>query len=248
MKIQWMRVLLALALAAGPLAAGAQDVQPEQAEKMRAALEQPARGLTIESIEASEVPGLFAVQFAGGPMVYATADGSHFVVGDLHAVQNGDFVNLTERRRDGQRRELLAKVSAEDMIVFPAEGETRGQINVFTDITCGYCQKLHLEVPALNEMGVEVRYLAYPRAGVGSDGYDKLATAWCADDRQKTLTRLKARERVDMDVCEPNPVAEQFELGQRMGVRGTPAIVTQDGRLVPGYQPANQLMATLGLQ
>jgi len=244
-------MLQSLALAAlvtiAPAAAAQDAVSAAQVATLKAALEKPDRGLTIESVEVSEAPGLFAVQFANGPVVYATGDGKHFVVGDLHRVEGGQFVNLTERRRDVERLARMDAVKTEEMIVFSPEGETRTHISVFTDVTCFYCQKLHLEVPELNKRGVEVRYLAYPRAGLKSDGYNKLATAWCADDPQTTLTKLKAKESVKEKICEPNPIAGQFELGQAVGVSGTPAIVTEDGKLIPGYRPAADLVGVLGL-
>jgi thiol:disulfide interchange protein DsbC len=119
---------------------------------------------------------------------------------------------------------------------------------VFTDSTCFYCQKLHKEVPELNRKGIEVRYLAYPRAGVGSDSYRQLATAWCSDNPQEALTKLKNREAVDDNVCPGNPVADQYALGGKLGVTGTPAIVTESGQLIPGYQAADQLIDSMGLK
>ncbi|MDZ7782371.1 MAG: thioredoxin fold domain-containing protein [Halioglobus sp.] len=219
-----------------------------QIEKVRGALERPDLGLAVESVEPSDIPGLYTVQFANGPVVYATANGSHFIIGDLHEVTADGFVNVTEKRRDGERVKLIAGVDDKDMIVFSPEGETRAHVNVFTDVTCFYCQKLHREVAQLNAMGIEVRYLAYPRAGPGSDGYNKLVTAWCAGDRQDALTRLKAKQSVPQQSCEDNPVDEQFSLGRQVGVSGTPAMVTSDGQLIPGYQPADQLAATLGVK
>ncbi len=137
-------------------------------DKLSAALASPAMGLTVDTVETSEMPGIYEVQFESGPMVYATGDGRFFLLGDLFQVNDGQFVNLAEQRRDAERVAVLGAVDTADMIVFPAEGETRAHISVFTDITCFYCQKLHKEVPELNKRGVEVRYLAYPRAGVDS--------------------------------------------------------------------------------
>lgn len=254
MNFRMVHLLCATALLAMGAAhgfAGERDktgIDSAQIEKVRDALERPDLGLTVESVEASDVPGLYTVQFANGPVVYATANGSHFIIGDLHEVTADGFVNITEKRRDGKRVKLIAGVADKDMIVFSPEGETRAHVNVFTDVTCFYCQKLHREVPQLNAMGIEVRYLAYPRGGPGSDGYNKLVTAWCADERQKTLTRLKAKQSVSQQSCDDNPVDEQFSLGRQVGVTGTPAIVTADGQLIPGYQPADQLAATIGLK
>jgi thiol:disulfide interchange protein DsbC len=117
---------------------------------------------------------------------------------------------------------------------------------VFTDVDCGYCRKLHLEVPAMNKMGVEVRYLAYPRSGVGSPSYDKLVTAWCSTNRQDAITRMKRGEELPPKKCD-NPVAHEYELGQMAGLTGTPAIVLEDGRMLPGYMSANELGHLLGI-
>ncbi|MBN7796043.1 DsbC family protein [Parahaliea mediterranea] len=238
---------LALCLAAA-LARAGEPVDKSVIDKLRSAMEVPSVGLKIDTVSTSEMPGMYEVQFKDGPLVYATADGSYFVVGDLFSVGPKGYVNLAEQRRDKMRLERLAGVENKDMIVFAAEGETRGHITVFTDVTCFYCQKLHKEVPELNKRGVEVRYLAYPRAGLGSPGFRQLASAWCADDPQGALTRLKNRENVPEKVCPGNPVARQYKLGQEMGVRGTPAIVTESGQMIPGYQSADELMVSLGLE
>jgi thiol:disulfide interchange protein DsbC len=215
--------------------------------KLTAALAVSSNGLTVESVETSEIPGLYAVQFVNGPLVYASAAGDYFVVGDMFRVEADGFVNLAEQRRDEDRLERINAIDRTEMIVFSPASEPKASITVFTDVTCFYCQKLHKEVPELNRRGVEVRYLAYPRAGVGSAGFRQLASAWCSDTPQDTLTRLKNKESVAENVCPGNPIASHYQLGQELGVRGTPAIITDTGRMIPGYQSADELMVTLGL-
>lgn len=239
-------LLLALLMLA-PWAAADEPVDKAVDKQLRAALDNPAMGLKVGSVKTSVIPGLYEVQFSGGPLVYATAKGDYMILGDLFSVGPDGYVNLAEQRRDGVRLEKLAGVAEKDMIIFPAEGEPRAHITVFTDISCFYCQKLHKEVPDMNKRGIEVRYLAYPRAGVGSDGYNQLVTAWCSADRQNALTRLKNKQSVPEKVCPGNPVSDQYQLGQELGVRGTPAMITESGQLIPGYQSADDLMVTLGL-
>tara|TARA_R110002072_G_scaffold57623_1_gene148020 strand:- start:5667 stop:6353 length:687 start_codon:yes stop_codon:yes gene_type:complete len=224
-----------------------EPLEKAQLEKLRASMEAPGAGLKVISAQSSDIPGLYEVQLADGPLVYATLEGDFFIVGDLYSVTPSGYVNLAEKRRDGERVEQLAKVKKEDMIVFSPEGETRAYVSVFFDDTCYYCQKLHQEVAELNKNGVEVRYLAYPRAGVGSDAFKQLASAWCAENPQQTLDKLVAKQSVPENVCQGNPVAAQYKLGQELGVRGTPAIITQSGQMIPGYRTAAELMGDLGL-
>ena len=218
-------------------------------EKMAAALTGFAgQPIGIEAVRSSPAPGIAEVQIENGPLIYATEDGDYFFLnGDLHQTSATGAINLTEERRAVTRKEQLAAVAVDDMVVFSPDGEPRDYIAVFTDVTCFYCQKLHREVDQLNAKGIEVRYLAFPRGGVDSEGAKKLATAWCAEDQQATLTELKAGVELPVNDCSDNPIAAQYQLGQDMGVSGTPAIVTSSGLMVPGYRPADDLAALLGL-
>ena len=233
---------------AGSLGAAEDDRVDEAVEKrLRAVLANEAMGLMVESVSKSRIEGMYRVQLERGPLIYATEDGGYFILGDLFSVGPDGFVNIAEEQRSVARRAAVDAIPEEKTIVFAAEGEARASLTVFTDVSCFYCQKLHQEVPELNRRGVEVRYLAYPRQGIGSAGFRQLASAWCADDRQTTLTRLKNREELPENVCPGNPVAEQFELGQQLGVRGTPALILPSGELLPGYRNVDELMGLLGV-
>ncbi len=228
--------------AASPVAGGA----AREADKLVTRLKALRPDIPIENVKASPIPGIYALELAGGTVFYGTEDGRYLFAGDLYELGDEELVNLAEVGRAELRHELLAGVPRSEMIVFSPQGDTRAAINVFTDVDCGFCQKLHQEVPKLNEMGIEVRYLAYPRAGVGSESYRKIVSAWCAKDPNTALTRLKARQSIPDASC-PNPVAEQLELGRQMGVSGTPAIVLQDGTMLPGYMPAERLAEVVGI-
>jgi thiol:disulfide interchange protein DsbC len=201
--------------------------------------------LPIVSVSTAPIPGMIAIELSGGSVLYASNDGRYLIAGDLYEM--GDtLVNIAEQARDEKRKELIAGVSPSDMAIFPAQGKRKAVITVFTDVDCTYCRKLHKEVPQMNKMGVEVRYLAYPRGGVGSPGYDKLVTAWCSTNRQDAITRMKRGEELPPKTCE-NPVAHEYELGHLAGLSGTPAIVLEDGRMVGGYLSADQLGEMLGI-
>lgn len=239
--------IAAMLLAVAPFGMAGEPLTGAQLDKLRAGLEKPDVGLKVVTAQTSAIPGLVEVTLGDGPVVYSTPDGAHFIVGDLYEVGPEGYVNLAEQRRDVERVNALSALKREDMIIFGPEKEARSHVTVFFDDTCYYCQKLHGEVAALNASGVEVRYLAYPRAGLSSDAYKNLASAWCADDPNATLVKLINKQKVPVNVCEGNPVADQYKLGQELGVRGTPAIVTEKGQMIPGYQSADELLVTLGL-
>jgi thiol:disulfide interchange protein DsbC len=215
-------------------------------KKLVARLQALRPGIPIGKVSATPVPGIYALEIGGGSIFYGTEDGRYLFAGDMYELGETELVNLAEAGRTVKRKALMDGVALEDMVVFAPQGETKAVVSVFTDVDCGYCQKLHLEVPKLNAMGIEVRYLAYPRAGVGSPSYHKIVSAWCSDDPKGAITRLKARQTIPTSTCE-NPVAAQFDLGRELGVTGTPAIVLEDGRLLPGYMPAEKLAETVGI-
>lgn len=235
-----MRVLPLLAGAALSLSASVTFASdPDQA--IRGSLQALQPDLPIESIAESAMPGLYQIQLEGGRQLYASADGQFLLQGYLFQLRDGQAVNLTEQAESRAIARQIEALPASEMVVFPAK-DIKTHITVFTDTDCGYCQKLHSEVPELNRRGVEVRYVAFPRQGVGSHGYDTLVSVWCAKDRRAAMNQAKARQDVDAARCD-NPVARQYEMGQRMGVQGTPAIILENGQMIPGYQPAPQLAA-----
>ncbi|WAG78077.1 thioredoxin fold domain-containing protein [Metapseudomonas furukawaii] len=197
-------------------------------------------GLPIESIGESPMTGIYQVQLKGGRMLYTSADGQYLMQGYLYHVQNGKPVNLTEQAESRSIAKEINAIPTSEMVVFSPKGPAKAHITVFTDTDCGYCQKLHSEVPELNRRGIEVRYVAFPRQGIGSHGYNSLVSVWCSKDRQDAMNKAKSREDLPAATCD-NPVAKQFELGQLIGVNGTPAIVLGNGQMIPGYQPAPQL-------
>ncbi len=199
--------------------------------------------LTALEIKPSPVPGLQEVMVEG--IIFYISDSGQFLVrgGEILDLKN-DGRNLTEVRLGGIRKAELDKLGADGLISFPAKGEEKYVLTIFTDVDCPYCNKAHQEVPALNEGGVTVRYAAFPRAGVGSPTYNKMVSVWCAKDKQQTLTDAKAGKEIASANCE-NPVAAQYEAGKRMGVTGTPALVLPSGELQPGYMPAARLLRLL---
>lgn len=191
----------------------------------------------VEDVVPSPIPGLYEIR-SGPDVGYVSTDGRFYVDGDIFDMQTKG--NLTETRRQQGRLELLARVSDDDAIVFSPQGPVRHTLTVFTDVDCPYCRRMHSEMPELNRLGIRVRYLLFPRSGPDTDSWRKAEAVWCSADRRDALTRAKKGEVVKAPACKA-PIAAQYALGREMGIRGTPAIITDTGEYVDHYVPAAQL-------
>ena len=195
-----------------------------------------------KTIAISETPidGILQVQI-NSDIVYVTDDAEYLLQGQLMDLDTRD--NLTDRAKSGIRAGLLTNLKRDEQISFAPESP-KYDLLVFTDLDCGYCRKLHNQMAEYNEMGIAIHYLAFPRAGIGSASYDKIVSVWCADDQQEALTLAKNGIDPAPQVC-ANPVTAQYQLGQELGVTGTPSMVTPDGTMIPGYMPPAQLQQRL---
>jgi len=199
-------------------------------------------GVPTENIQSSPVANLYLVSIPPR-LFYVSGDGKHVLNGDMINVATN--TNVTQALRSKARMAAIEELGEDSMIVFsPKKGKLKHTISVFTDIDCGYCRKLHSSIDEYNALGIRVRYLAYPRAGIGSESYDKAVAVWCAKDRKQAMTDAKNSQAVNSAKCD-SPVAEHFKMGSMIGVRGTPALVLESGQLVPGYVPPQRLLAIL---
>ncbi|MEY4210965.1 MAG: hypothetical protein RLZ92_1346 [Pseudomonadota bacterium] len=194
----------------------------------------------VDVVKPAEVRGLYEVH-AGTNIFYASEDGKYLLQGQLFDVDGKK--NITESKLGAVRKAALDKIGEQDMIIFKAPN-SKYTVSVFTDIDCGYCRKLHSEIDQYLAQGITVRYLFFPRAGKGSESYNKAVAVWCANDRNKALTAAKKGEAFDSKSCD-NPVDKHMQLGEDFGMTGTPMIVTAKGNILPGYVPAVQLAKVL---
>ena len=225
-------------------------IEPDQ---LRAKLAKAAPNLGIDAIADSILEGFYQVRLVDGSILHVTADGEYFVYGDLYALRADDIYNYTEEDRKKARLAILNSIDESSMIVFAPFGETKATVTIFTDIDCGYCRKLHNEVPALHSRGIAVRYLAYPRSGIFNPGtrdhtssFKKLMSSWCAENPQLALTLAKNGTEIEEVECE-NPIEMHHFLGGQLNFSGTPALVYDDGTMVIGYRNAERLALELGI-
>ena len=202
-------------------------------------------GMSVKGIKQSQVDGLFVVDIGDLQPIYASKDGNFFLYGEMYAIKNGELLNTTKQEISLNRRAILdSELSEKDFITFAATDE-KHVITVFTDVDCGYCRKFHGEIEDYNAQGITVNYVAFPRSGLESDSYNKIVSAWCSSDPKGTLTALKEGRDPALKLCQDHPVEDHYLLGQRIGITGTPAIISSSGDLLPGYLPPMALLKKL---
>tara|TARA_B100001750_G_C15389233_1_gene536559 strand:- start:258 stop:989 length:732 start_codon:yes stop_codon:yes gene_type:complete len=236
-SIRWLAFLLSVNLAV--------SVAQEDIELTKEELAATLVGLEVSEISESPVSGVYEVA-VGSNVAYVTSDGRYLLQGDLYDLTTNE--NITDIRRARERIDLLSKVDSTDMFIFgPAPEDVKHTITIFTDIDCGYCRQFHSEIAKVNEMGIEVRYLFYPRTGPDTDSWLKADKVWCSgsDARNSALTLAKLGGEVPEEICDTSPVANHYDLGNLVGVRGTPTVFSEAGVQLGGYLPPDDLLLML---
>lgn len=228
-------------LAAGLLAAAAAAPADEELAAVQAKISELFPEIGAEHVFQSPIEGWYTIR-KGAIVAYVSGDGRYLMQGDL--IDLDEKVNLTENSRNDARRDLMAAYPDDQMIVFTPD-EKRYSVAVFTDIDCTFCRRLHSQIDDYLERGIEVRYLLYPRNGPTSPSWARAEQVWCADDRNEALTLAKLDKDFETHSCNPAAVGAHYAMGQDVGLTGTPALVLEDGTLVSGYLPPEQLEEAL---
>jgi thiol:disulfide interchange protein DsbC len=227
---------------AGAAGAAAAAAEPAAADPRAALLKLLPAGAKLEDLRASPIPGIYEFM-QGAEISYLTTDGKYFIDGNVYDMKSRD--NLTEALRTHARIALINAVPESEMLIF-SPANPKYTITVFTDVDCAYCRKLHSQMAELNRLGIRVRYMFFPRTGPGTESWRKAEVVWCSSNRNDALTRAKAGATLDMNkICAPTPVKREYELGENIGVRGTPAIVTENGDYISGYMEPHELLDQL---
>ena len=195
-----------------------------------------ALGAKNIEVKDSPVKGLKTAVTDQG-ILYVSENGQYVLQGKMYELTNKGPVDVAGK--------LLAdKVNAlkNEMIIYPAKNE-KYVVTVFMDITCHYCHILHQQVKEYNDLGITVRYLAFPRAGMNETAR-QMEAIWTAKDPVFALNEAE-KGNLPKELKTPNIVKRHYDLGVQLGVQGTPSIVTSTGELIGGYLKPKDLLAAL---
>ncbi|MEZ9360065.1 thioredoxin fold domain-containing protein [Vibrio cyclitrophicus] len=257
-----MSVLRRLPLLAFPLMITACNASEEKVEPTSTAVEVASAqaidtaaltkrfekiGIKVDKIVPSDIDGLLEVQTNSG-IIFSSPEGDHFIAGTLYSLDdNGKFSDVLAERQAPLNAEKVAAMS-DTVIEYKADNE-KYFVTVFTDITCGYCVRLHSQMQGYNDLGITVRYMAYPRQGATGQVADQMAAIWASDDPKEAMHDAKVNRQMPAsgkNLAEQKQIiAKQYQLGRELGINGTPAIVLASGELVSGYLPPAQLLQRL---
>jgi thiol:disulfide interchange protein DsbC len=232
-----------LALFAGLLVTGsaiAEEVSDEL-QQIRDSVSSQFESIAPENVHLSPIDGWFTIQ-KGSLVAYISADGRYLLQGDLIDLETQ--ANLSEASRTDSRRELMSKVTDDQVIKFSPE-DVKYTVSIFTDVDCTYCRRLHSQIDEYMAKGIEIRYILYPRNGPASKSWNTAEEVWCSADRNEALTMAKLDREFPTASCDAANISKSYITGQQVGLNGTPAIVLDDGTLIGGYLPAEQLATRL---
>jgi thiol:disulfide interchange protein DsbC len=222
--------------------------QPVQAAETKSAKElaESFPGISEENIQDSPVPGLYQITL-GSQVAYVTQDGRYLIKGEVIDLDNN--LNLTEASKVDARRALLTGLEQANMIVFAPRPPVKSKysVTIFTDIDCRYCRTFHRGIEQVNMLGIEVRYMMYPVAGPGTTSWKKAVEVWCAEDRSGAMTAAKSDSLFPVRECDASQVNQQYDLALKLGLRGTPTILTERGDYLGGYMAPDELLRKLEL-
>jgi thiol:disulfide interchange protein DsbC len=241
MKKEFMGIAVAMGLLVG-LITTASAGETDDIANIKKVLSTLMPQATPDSVKPAAFPGMYEAIY-GPQVIYVSSDGRYMLEGDLYDLKNR--TNLTETKRRAGRAKVINAIDEKSMIVFaPEKDKVKYIITAFTDVDCGYCRKLHRQIKEYNDLGIEMRYLAYPRSGVNTPSYFKAVSVWCSADRNKAMTEAKSGAKMDKKECD-NPVKEHMAAAKEVGVSGTPTLVLESGQVIPGYVEPKRLLQIL---
>lgn len=229
-----MHRIAAIWLAAGltALFAGSAASADLSDADFRAEVAERFPGVSAEDITRSKIDGVWKIA-QDGVIGYVSADGRYLLDGDLIDLERD--VNLSAQQRRSWRLEQIDKVAESQMLIY-APPDPEYTLTVFTDVDCAYCRRLHQQIDQLLDAGIRVRYLFYPLAGPKSPSYRQARAVWCSDDRKAALLAAMQDNPIAGEPGCGSPVEAHYRLAvETLGLRGTPSLITDSGRILrPG--------------
>ncbi|KNZ31757.1 MAG: disulfide isomerase [Methylibium sp. NZG] len=199
----------------------------------------------IDEVSKTPIPGLFELR-VGTELYYSDEQGNHIIEGQL--IDTKSKTNLTEARINKLTVINFAELPLKDAVVWK-NGTGARKLVVFADPNCGYCKRFEKDLQQVKD--VTVYTFLYPI--LGGDSPEKSRDIWCAKDSSKVWLDWMLRNVTParmMGECDSSALQRNTAMARKYRINGTPAVVFEDGKRVPGAMPAEavekQLAASRG--
>lgn len=193
-----------------------------------------AEGAKIEKA----FPGFYSV-VKGGEVVFVRDDLSIMINGDVMDLKENKSLTAQLREANKPRMEV-AKLNTKDAIKF---GNGKNKLYVFSDPDCPYCKQLENDLSRLQDTQVFV--FPYPLTSIHPNARVISESIWCSTNRQAAWKEyLLEGKKPKFATCD-NPISRNLALGQEHLIQGTPALIFEDGTIIPGAIPLQRIEAQL---
>lgn len=229
------------ALVAGCLAATAMNVYADNA-RLRSTLEERMPGIKIGQINPGPMPGLFEVVVNGINVMYTDKKGELAFMGNVIDLKTKE--SLTQKRTEALAFVDFAQIPLAQAIV-KVKGDGSRKLVVFSDPDCPYCKQLEKELAFVDNVTIYV--MLYPLEELHPGARKRSEAVWCSSDQAKAWDNLMLYGKepaATTGECK-TPLDEIHALAQRLAITGTPGLVFQNGKLVPGALKTEQIEALL---
>ncbi|TCJ20173.1 DsbC family protein [Parasulfuritortus cantonensis] len=237
------RLLTVVALAALAAVSQAAEVpaysSPDQVMATLAARYPATR---IDAVRESGLPGVYELAM-GRKLVYVDASGTYFLFG--HIFDLAANRDLTEERLQELARVDVSAIAADQLLdAGVAQGQGRRVVYVFSDPACIHCRQMEKTLAVLPDVDIHVVVLPLQEGSMAI-----ARDIWCAADRQAAWSAWMLRgeqPKAAAPSCDAERVMRRnLDLANRFGIRGTPGLVSADGRVSMGAMNARDLAAWL---
>jgi thiol:disulfide interchange protein DsbC len=221
-------------------------------EDAMADLKELAPDIKVLEVHPSPVADLWEVDVESGGrkgILYLDSSGKYMIQGVIVDLETKS--NLTKDRygevvkKYGEFGKVdLSQIPLDDAIVM-GDKNAAHRVIIFSDPKCPYCEKLHQEMKKVIKKRKDIVFFIkmYPLP-MHKGSYEEAKAIVCA----KSLALLDdafAKKPVPAAKCETKAVDDNIKLAEKLGIRGTPAVILPDGTLIPGFKEADALIADI---
>jgi len=190
----------------------------------------------IDEVSKTPIPGLYEVRI-GTELLYTDERGDHLIQGTI--IETRTRTDLTQARIDKITAIDFAALPLKDAIVWK-QGSGARKLVVFADPNCGYCKKFETEMQQVKDVTVYTFLIPI----LGGDSPEKTRNIWCAKDNSLAwrdwMIKGTAAPR-SMGNCDVSALQRNVAMAKKYRVNGTPALVFEDGKRVPGALPPDEV-------